>query len=333
MDKQEKKVSIVIPLYKSERFLEKLLDSIIGQTYKNLEIILVDDGSPDNSGKIADCYAERDKRITVIHKKNGGTCEARNTGLAAATGEYLMFADGDDWIENDCVEYLVKILEENNAQMSTTDCVFTTRNRVQSKKDSVSVWNNKQAVAGIINTIIPVGPWNKLYTLSSIREHNVSFSVPWFGEGLYFSTMAAMYSDRVAVGHRKVYNYRLNNTNSGCTRKEPKNAINALNNIIYIKRHLVVDCPEIQQALDWHIWTNNFMRVLYIISADAKASYSKEYAESRSALWQLMPRALKNKELSPKLRFKIVMETLFPVAMARLVLWKEKLLLKKDTME
>ena len=99
-----KKVSIVVPVYKSEAFLPKLIDSVLGQSYTNFELILVDDESPDNSGKICDDYAQKDKRILVIHKKNGGCCDARNKGLEVATGEYLMLADGDDWLETDCVE-------------------------------------------------------------------------------------------------------------------------------------------------------------------------------------------------------------------------------------
>ena len=107
-----KKVSIVVPVYKSEKYLRKLIESMIKQTYSNIEIILVDDGSPDNSGVICDEYANKDSRILVIHKENGGTCDARNTGLKKASGYYLMFADGDDWLEEDCVEYLVKLIED-----------------------------------------------------------------------------------------------------------------------------------------------------------------------------------------------------------------------------
>lgn len=329
-----KKVSIVVPLYKSEKFLDKLLTSIIGQTYTNLEVILVDDGSPDNSGAIADGYGKEEPRVTVIHKENGGTCEARNVGLALATGEYLMFVDGDDWLEPDCVEYLVRILEENDAEMSMTDSIFTTRDRIQNDEDNIRVWDNKQAVAGIINTfIIPVGPWNKLYSMSSIRKNNISFSVAWFGEGLYFSTMAAMYANKVAVGHRKVYSYRLNNANSGCTLRNPQNAINSLNNIVYIKEHLTIDSPEIQEALNWHIWTNNFNLILYIVSESSKDSYSSEYTNARLELKRLMPYAVRHHLLSAKSKIMIVLKSIFPEAMAKYSIRKADRALKKDLME
>ena len=101
------KVTIIVAIYKSEKFLPKLINSIITQTYQNLEIVLVDDGSPDNSGAICDEFATKDNRIVVIHKKNGGTCEARNAGMEIATGEYMSIIDGDDWLEVDYVEYLM----------------------------------------------------------------------------------------------------------------------------------------------------------------------------------------------------------------------------------
>lgn len=102
-------VSIIIPVYKVEAYLSRCLDSVIRQTYHNLEIILVDDGSPDNCGKICDKYAELDGRIKVVHKLNGGVSNARNTGLKNITsGKWVTWVDADDWIEPDIVEYLVK---------------------------------------------------------------------------------------------------------------------------------------------------------------------------------------------------------------------------------
>ena len=102
------KVSVIVPVYNVEKYLNKCVDSIINQTYKNLEIILVDDGSKDSSGEICDQYAAQDKRIRVIHKKNGGASDARNLGLENATGEYIGFIDSDDWIEVDMYEKMIQ---------------------------------------------------------------------------------------------------------------------------------------------------------------------------------------------------------------------------------
>ena len=105
-------VSVVIPVYNVESYLRCCVDSVISQTYQNIEVILVDDGSPDNSGKICDEYASKDKRISAIHKVNGGLSDARNVGLAMAKGDYVMFVDSDDfWRDSTCMERLVAKLE------------------------------------------------------------------------------------------------------------------------------------------------------------------------------------------------------------------------------
>lgn len=329
-----KKVSIIVPLYKSEKFLPKLMDSIITQTYSNLEIILVDDGSPDRSGEIADEYAKKDKRVYVIHKQNGGCCDARNAGLDKATGYYLMFADGDDWLEPDCVEYLVRIAEENGCEMSTTDAIYTTRDREQNEYDNIRVWNKEQAICGIIKTfIIPVGPWNKLYTMDVVRKNNITFSVPWFGEGLYFSAMNAQFSNKMAVGHRKVYNYRLNNPNSGCTLKEVKNGVNALENIKYIRKVMEIDSRKIKHAFEWHIWCNNALLISYIVGSNTLSQNSEMLKRSKAEMWKLLPSVMLFSGTSIKYRIGALANTAFPIMMARRGLKKASVQLANDKMD
>ena len=102
----EELISVIIPIYKVEKYLRECIDSIINQSFKNLEIILVDDGSPDNCGKICDEYAKKDNRLKVIHKENGGLSSARNAGLDIATGEYISFVDSDDYVSNKFIENL-----------------------------------------------------------------------------------------------------------------------------------------------------------------------------------------------------------------------------------
>ncbi len=114
-------ISIVVPVYKVEQYLPKCIDSILAQTYTNFELILVDDGSPDNSGKICDDYAEKDSRVRVIHKENGGLSSARNAGILKATGKYIGFIDGDDYIASNMFECLYQAIQENHAQLSVCD--------------------------------------------------------------------------------------------------------------------------------------------------------------------------------------------------------------------
>lgn len=115
-------VSVIIPVYKVEKELNKCIDSVINQTYSNLEIILVDDGSPDNCPAICDKYAEKDHRIIVIHKKNGGLSDARNTGLEICKGDYISFVDSDDWIDDDFIETLLTNAIKENADISIVAC-------------------------------------------------------------------------------------------------------------------------------------------------------------------------------------------------------------------
>lgn len=111
-------ISVIVPVYNVEPYLRKCLDSIVNQTYRNLEIILVDDGSPDNCGAVCDEYAASDSRIKVIHKENGGVSSARNAGLAAATGEWIGWVDADDWIEPDMYGYMLDKVREYSADIA-----------------------------------------------------------------------------------------------------------------------------------------------------------------------------------------------------------------------
>ena len=110
-------VSIIVPVYKVEKYLDKCIESIVGQTYENLEIILVDDGSPDNCPAMCDRWAEKDSRIKVIHKENGGLSSARNAGLDACTGEYIYFLDSDDYIAENCIEMLFNTIISDGSDM------------------------------------------------------------------------------------------------------------------------------------------------------------------------------------------------------------------------
>lgn len=321
-----KKVSIIVPLYKSEAFMKQLVDSILDQTYKNLELILVDDESPDKSGDIADEYAMRDERVKVIHKKNGGCCDARNKGLEIITGDYLMFADGDDWMELDCVEYLVNLLETNQCEMAMTDSIFTTFDTKQNVSDNIRIWTPEQATCGIIYVDIPIGPWNKIYTVSSIKKHNLSFSVPWFGEGLYFSVMAAQFSKKIAVGHKRVYHYRLDNPNSGTTLKEVKNGINSLNNIRYIKKCLVVKTPATLAACDLHTLKNCYTLIVFIIGSGQEEKFSDLLKETVKEYRKLYPIVMKTSRMYLKQRIRYTLINISPIFFAKYGICKKKYL-------
>jgi len=161
-------ISIIVPIYKVEEYISSCVDSILRQTYKNLEIILVDDGSPDNCGSICDEYSLKDTRIKVIHKKNGGLSSARNVGIDIAGGEYLGFVDSDDWIENDMYESLYNAIIEHKADISVCGRYIVTGNRMTTISDSekAEVFTRSQALAELVldeYSGMKNFAWDKLY--------------------------------------------------------------------------------------------------------------------------------------------------------------------------
>lgn len=152
-------LSIVVPIYNVEKYLEKCIDSVLTQTYQDIQVILVDDGSTDRSGIICDEYLQKDDRICVIHKKNGGLISARYEGVCTATGKYVTFVDSDDWIDNHMYESLME-----HAMRTNADIVMSAINRYYSD-DSISKWKfgleegyyNKKDIE---NKIIPTMLWN-----------------------------------------------------------------------------------------------------------------------------------------------------------------------------
>lgn len=164
------KISVIVPVYNVEKYLYRCIESILNQTYKNLEIILIDDGSPDKCGEICDSYAQKDDRIKVIHKKNGGLSSARNAGLEMATGDYFSFVDSDDWIEKDIYEHCIDLIENKNCQIVDFECLFT---NVTLKKENPNKNFNYEVIEGkeILrdyllrgqNQKAPFTVWRKLY--------------------------------------------------------------------------------------------------------------------------------------------------------------------------
>ena len=159
-------ISIIIPVYKVEKYLEKCIESVLKQTYTNLQIILVDDGSPDNCGKICDEYAKKDARIEVIHKANGGLSDARNVGISIAKGKYIGFVDSDDYIKTDMYEKLINLIKKYNADISVCNLydVIDGKEYIRNKENGIQEYNRIEILKEILlDKNIQSYAWNKLY--------------------------------------------------------------------------------------------------------------------------------------------------------------------------
>lgn len=184
------KISIIIPVYKVQEYLERCILSIIQQTYKNLEIILIDDGSPDNCGEICDKYKEQDKRIKVIHKQNEGVSVARNIGIDLATGEYLFFVDSDDYLGENIIDRLYKNLTKYNADISMCNYIRVSdyNTKVSNNEENIKMYSNIQALEKLYKDTFTfhedysvfIAPWNKLYKKSMFD--NIRYPIGKFYE-------------------------------------------------------------------------------------------------------------------------------------------------------
>ena len=164
MKKSKGLVSVIVPIYKVEKYLRKCIDSILEQTYRNLEIILVDDGSPDDCGRICDEYAEKDPRIKVIHKENGGLSDARNWGIEKAAGDYIAFVDSDDWIKADMIEYLLHGISEYHADIAVCNLYYVSQYKYTVKNYSEDkTYTAKDMLFELFDDKIDNYAWNKLY--------------------------------------------------------------------------------------------------------------------------------------------------------------------------
>ncbi len=170
----EERISVIVPVYNVEKYLDRCIKSICGQTYKNLEIILVDDGSTDLSGMICDDQKKSDQRIRVIHKKNGGLSDARNAGLEIATGDYIGFVDSDDWIESDMYDSLLTAVKEHNVRLAITGI-----NRIYDNGYEIDQFTRKMPIEYVGTDIIrryllqdsfSTAAWDKLYHRSLFKN-------------------------------------------------------------------------------------------------------------------------------------------------------------------
>lgn len=206
------KVSIIVPIYGIEQYISQCIESLIAQTYKNIEIILVDDGSKDQSGDICEEYATKDDRIRVYHKQNGGLTSARNYGLERATGEWIMHVDGDDWIEPETVRLLLDKANKTNADIVFSDFWFDYSD--QHVASNFYDWN-KQGIEGLKEYIAT--PWTclagslqkrNLYTANELKSpEGINFC-----EDFHLIVRLCYFAKRIAKISLPLYHYRQHNS-------------------------------------------------------------------------------------------------------------------------
>jgi len=262
-------ISVVIAVYNTGKYLRPCLDSIVNQTYKNLEIILVDDGSTDNSLSVCKEYAAKDNRIIVHHKENGGVSSARNQGIRLAHGDYFSFIDSDDFIELDTYEYLMNIVNTHhvdavNYEYYISSSKKTTVHKIDDK--DYGIFDKKQAVYQLVHNVLFA--WNKLFSKRIIDGVFFDETVAR-GEDSLFSILAFDKADKVWFDKRPLY-YYIQSENSAVRGKFRKNQITAINLIGIYEPLFSQKYPELYDAQMGSML--NLMTTLYF---DIKADKEK----------------------------------------------------------
>ncbi len=215
-------VSIIIPVYNVDRYLKNCVEALCSQTYNNIEIILVDDGSTDNSGWIADDLAKKDNRIKTIHTKNSGAGFARNTGLEVASGKYVTFVDSDDYVENNLIELLMLEIKKGS------DVSIGGFKRIDERGHVIGIeeYNNQNFAEDAVyselfsrmlgsspksHDAIKMAVWNAIYSMDIIRKYNLRFpsQKEYYSEDLYFNYLYFKKSRKASLINSTAYGYRV----------------------------------------------------------------------------------------------------------------------------
>ena len=300
------KVAIIIPVYNAEEFLKYSVESVLNQTYSNLEIILVNDGSKDSSGLLCDEYAEKDSRVKVIHKENGGLSCARNTGVENATADWIIFLDSDDYYEKITVEYLVKLRDKFNADMAATTVVEVRSYDVKDTLESVnleeaSVLNRETALEEMFyGNIVGTHVGGKLY------KREVLEKCP-FPKGMLYEDLACSYEhinicEKIAIGKHNLYKYYRRPGSIVNSKFNPKilDFFKAMDcNFNYIKR----DFPNnsnMRKAVNSRYVLNG----LHVVNAMLKSNMTKDLKKQRKNFSKYWKDVLKNPRVIAKNKVK-----------------------------
>lgn len=291
-------ISVIVPVYKVEEYLGRCVDSLLTQTYGNLEIILVDDGSPDGSGRICDDYARRDPRVRVIHKENGGLSSARNAGIDVARGEYLGFVDSDDWVDPHTYEWLLDMaLEEDVKLVCAGRYDFNSWSGEQkvglcpTKREVISgeelarrifVWDNVDSAA-----------CDKLYHRSLF--HNIRYPMGVVSEDLPVTYQLALNAGKAGMLDRPVY-YYFHRDGSITTAVFSPKAFQPSSHTRKILEHICRDHAELSEhAVYFHVCHLGYVcLIMEIDGKDTKRQYAGDYRQKRKELREFLPFIIKS---------------------------------------
>lgn len=328
---KNKLVSVILPVYNVEKYIEKCIDSLINQTYKQIEILIIDDGSVDDSRVIADRLALKDNRIKVIHKLNGGVASARNMGLKMAMGDFIIFVDPDDWVTSDHVEYLLKLQSRDNADVCMTTALFTQNGEKQNKKIVEKTILPAEAATLLLSPNMYVGSYGKIYRKKWLIDNNLLQNENIYsGEGLHFTVKVVQYANCITVSNKKIYYYRRNVSTSATTKFNINmfsNNEQSLDIIMQEKRNVSPDFNIMWHLFRAHLFVSG---IISIEVNNSKNKYLKEYNYWKNTVKSDLFMLLTSKIVPLKSKIRLISVLLFPHVWAVLAKYKRKRIYKKS---
>lgn len=314
-------ISVLVPVYNTEPYLERCVDSILAQTYRNFELVIVDDCSPDGAGALADRLAEGDGRIAVFHHaRNTGLSGARNTGLEHSRGEFVTFVDSDDWVEPDYLEYLHGVMEATDAGIGISRHHFTSRYRQQVEDDEIASISPEDFLCGIFYNRINIAVWNKMYRRSVISDKRFILESKT-GEGMQFNSRVAPKASRVGVGLRRVYTYNVDN--EGSATKKPnvdKQAFGAIETMNAIKGDLSGRSRRLDDAIEYQYFATALYALTHLVRAGAEGEHPEFFDGLKRYVRKTAPKTLRM-ETTAKQKIKSLIAWFSPMIVVKLGIW------------
>lgn len=317
-------VSIIVPVYNVEEYIEKCINSLIKQDYPNIEIILVDDGSIDQCPQILDTWGKRNPRIYVIHQENRGVSAARNRGLQIAQGKYVMFVDGDDWVDPDYVSYFVSLVTNSNCVIGFNKINYGGNHGKSNEK--LCKIKAETAIEWIYSEQVFVAVWNKIYKRDFLEDNQIEFCTDiWYGEGMLFNIECLQYVDYVALGEKCVY-HQMFNPNSAMRNFNLNSNYCGIASLWLQRSKWKKMTKSIQKEWEFHRYRFNRSIIDGIVREGMLPEYESVFKECKRNLRRGWTIPMKNKS-SMRKKIGWIVYCLFPYHMAQRAkrIWSKQL--------
>lgn len=313
-------ISVIIPVYNVEKYIDRCVESVINQTYKNLEIILVDDGSSDMSFHLCNKWKKEDKRVKVLSKENGGAATARNAGIDSARGDYIMFVDSDDYVSEIICESLYIKLKQQQADIAICRMEKIEKDRIYPTRlwdypENTVVMNRRVALQEFFLDKIDCGPCHKLFSTGAIKQ--IRFPEGVINEDFVFVYRVLSNANRIVFFSDILYHYCFRE-NSVTSSRFSKRQFDRYYNCVEVYKEIKEKEPELEREARFYMWRQSLYLLKEMLEENLHNEYLKEFEMIRTSLKKDLYYILKSKYLTGKEKASYCFLTIRPIIYKRL---------------